>query len=268
LLALAGILLSISMSVPLDLDATVAELERANVQGDVTTLERVRSELRAALSARANGDALLQYTLAYADWRLSSLVERHSDAHESFLEEAEDVLEALLKASPDDAEAQALYGTVNGNRITGMWSGMKRGPRAAKAFERARDLAPENPRVALQEGVSRLFRPKMAGGSVEQAEKDLRRALDRFEKEDPGHPWPNWGHAEIYGWLGYALVKKGELAEARALYEKALELEPDYRWVRETLLHELASEDAKRKGSKHEALTQKTIDIDSKVRER
>jgi tetratricopeptide (TPR) repeat protein len=247
MLVLAGVLLSLSTAVPLDLDAAVAELERANVQGDVSTLERIRSALRAALSSPEGEDERLRYTLAYADWRLSSLVERRSHAYESFLEEAEDTLEALLKTSPDNAEAQALFGTVNGNLITGMWSGMRRGPRAAKAYERASALAPENPRVALQKGVSHLFRPKMAGGSVEQAEKDLCRALELFEKEDPRLRWPNWGHAEIYGWLGYTLVRKDELAEARELYEKALELEPDYRWVRETLLEELASAEAKRK---------------------
>ena len=52
--------------------------------------------------------------------------------------EGQEQLEQVLARNPDDAEAQALYATVNGWLITGMWSGMRRGPRADKAHKKKR----------------------------------------------------------------------------------------------------------------------------------
>lgn len=120
---------------------------------------------------------------------------------------------------------------------------MRRGPRADDAYERARALAPDNPRVAMQEGVSRLFRPKFAGGGIERAEKELTRALELFAKEPPDSPWPNWGRVEIYAWLGLTMTKKRDYAAARRYLEKALSLEPEYRWVKESLLPGLKAEE-------------------------
>jgi Flp pilus assembly protein TadD len=231
----------------LDLAAIATEIERANFRGDETSLEACRRLLSDAVAAeRADGAALYRYTLAYVDYRLATLARRGSKEAERYLSEAEKELERLLEARPDDAEAQALYGTVNGNLITGMWSGMRRGPRAGAAYERARALAPENPRVVMQEGVSRLFRPKFAGGGVDQARRDLTRALELFAKEPPDSPWPNWGGVEIYAWLGYTAMKEGDDAAAREYLEKALSLEPEYAWVKESLLPELKAREKSR----------------------
>ncbi len=231
----------------LDLPSIAAEIDRANVRGNADAIEASRSVLREALVGAAGGEAAnYRYALAYADYRLAFLSERGTDERKRYLEEAEAELEKVREERPSDAEAHALYATVNGNLITGMWSGMRRGPRADEAFERARKLAPENPRVAMQEGVSRLFRPGFAGGGVDKAVKDLTRALELFAMEPPDSPWPNWGRAEIHAWLGLALTTKKDYAGARAHLEKALGLEPEYAWVKETLLPELkAAESAK-----------------------
>jgi len=53
--------------------------------------------------------------------------------------------------------------------------------------------------------------------------------------------------AEIHAWVGVARTKKNDYAAARAHLEAALSLEPEYAWVKETLLPGLkAAEDAKR----------------------
>lgn len=220
----------------LDFLSLVLEIERANVRGDAATIASARNELLRALAGADVEVSDHRYALAYADYRLAMLAGRGSEEAERYLKEAEKELQTLLKDRPSNAEAHALYATVNGNLITGMWSGMRRGPRASEAYERARTLAPENPRVAMQEGVSRLFRPGFAGGGVDKAERDLTRAIDLFAKEREDAPWPNWGRVEIHAWLGLALTKKGDYAVARSHLEKALALEPSYAWVKESLL--------------------------------
>ncbi len=240
-------MLALLLAAALDLPSLVLEIERANVRGDRAALESAREELLSALDCAGEKISDYRYALAYADYRLSTLAGRGEKDSERYLEEAEKELEKLLKEKPSDAEAHALYGTVNGNLISGMWSGMRRGPRAGRAYERARALAPENPRVAMQEGVSRLFRPGFAGGGLDEAERDLTRALALFAQEPQDSPWPNWGRAEIHAWLGLTMTKKKDYASARAHLEEALRLEPSYAWVKEILLPELkAAESANR----------------------
>lgn len=233
-------MLAAILAASLDIASIATAIDRANIRGDRAALEKCRSVLRETVaSADEEGSAAYRYALAYVDYRLATLTGRGTKDGERYLKEAEEELDRLLEARPLDAEAQALYGTVNGNLITGMWSGMKRGPRASGAYERARALAPENPRVAMQEGVSRLFRPKFAGGGIDKAERELTRALELYAKEPPDTPWPNWGRVEIYAWLGLTMTKKGDHAAARRYLERALSLEPEYAWVKESLLPEL-----------------------------
>jgi tetratricopeptide (TPR) repeat protein len=217
-----------------------AHVSRAALLGDAAALEEARSELRTALDTTDDAEAAeLRYVLAYTDWRLANRYERGAKEAKSYLEEAESQLEELLQADPENAEAQALYATINGARIGSMFSGMRRGPRASKAFEKALELEPKNPRVHMQQGISRLFRPAMFGGGVDKAEAELERARELFEAEAPEKSWPDWGRVEIYAWLGVTMARKEDYESARQYYEKALELEPEYEWVRDTLLPQL-----------------------------
>ncbi len=224
----------------LDFETTVAAIQRAAIEQDRETLSSSREILAEAIEAAAAANQpALRYAHAFASWQLAAGEPRGSKTYKGYLKDAEEQLERDLKQNPNDAEAQALYGTVNGWLVTGMWSGLRRGPRADKAYKKARELAPENPRVAMHQGVSRLFRPEMFGGGLDKAEAELTEALELFEKEPAEKEWPNGGHAENFGWMGQVMFRKGEMDKARAYYEQALELEPDYHWVLEVLIPEL-----------------------------
>ena len=47
---------------------------------------------------------------------------------------------------------------------------------------------------------------------------------------------PVWGHDEVYAWIGLAHLDRDERGRARAALEKALEIEPEFGWVRYVLL--------------------------------
>lgn len=237
---------------PFELDAVVDEMERAVIRGERETLESVVSELEQAIDAVGEKDAVtLRHAFAYASWRLAGFEKRGSKPYKQILKRAEKALKQVLEADPEHAEARALNGTVQGWLVTGMWSGMRRGPRADKEFKRARELAPDNPRVAMHQGVSRLFRPGAFGGGLDKAETELTEAMELFDREAPGGPWPNRGRAEILGWMGQVMYRKGELDKAREFYERALALEPDYDWVHTFLIPQLERKmgASKKKGS-------------------
>jgi len=220
-------------------DAFLARLERAVVTADLPALLDCRSLLQGQLSGRRNNaPAMWRYTLAYTDWRLEQFQLKEKTGPDPALsKEAEANLRMLIVAEPSNAEAEALLGGVYGQRITSKAGlGISLGPKAQGTLGRAYKNAPENPRVALQKGVSALFAPKMFGGGLAKAEKELRRAGELFEKEPAGKPWPNWGRLDTLAWLGQVLKAKGDIEGARGAYNQSLALEPDFAWVRDSLL--------------------------------
>ena len=215
-------------------------IERAVVLGSLEDLTRLRTDHRQHLeSPDGDPNGGDRYRLAYLNWRIGQLLPEDKKKKKQLLKEAKKQLDLLLETAEEDAEAHALRGSVIGDRIEGMFGGMFLGPKASASLKRALDLAPENPRVALQRGVGHFFTPKTFGGGLERAEEELRRARDLFRKEPADHPWPNWGRIDTFAWLGQVLAKTGRVDEARALYEEALEREPEHAWIRAELLPEL-----------------------------
>jgi cytochrome c-type biogenesis protein CcmH/NrfG len=242
-----AVLILLALLLPPDLGVLVADVERGVLAADAEMLESARGRL---LDMRATGETgtpdRVSYTLAYVNWRLARLYradgsgkgesKRLKKRRSELLKEAEAILKDGISRHPGDAEAHALLGTVHGASIGGMWSGMRLGPRAEKSLKRAGELEPENPRVALQMGLSAMFKPSTFGGGVDRARSELERATELFEAAPRDSPWPNWGAADAWAWLGLVHAKDNDIDSARAAYEKALLIAPDYRWVKDTLL--------------------------------
>lgn len=111
----------------------------------------------------------------------------------------------------------------------------------SRKYRRARDLAtelePNNPRVKLMKGIINYNLPGFVGGDKELAEGEFNEALKIFEKEDITHPFqPSWGHDEVHARLGVVYLDRGDLEKARKAFEHALEINPQYGWVKDVLL--------------------------------
>ncbi len=230
-------------------DARLDRLERAASTGAVGTLHQIRAELAARLEG-PDATTLDRYNLAYVDWRIGSQVTEQPSAEEErdeILAEAQAHLEAVIEAEPDNAEALALLGGVLGLQIgTSARRGMTLGPKSSAAIKEAAQLEPDNPRVALQQGISFFHTPRMWGGGAAKAERELRRATELFATQPEGSPWPSWGHLDALTWLGQTLARRGKTDEARAVYEEVLRLEPDMSWVRFVLLPALDKKTSRR----------------------
>ena len=70
--------------------------------------------------------------------------------------------------------------------------------------------------------------------------KGFRRAAELFSREKPADPLePSWGHSEAFAWLGLAYLDRNEKEPAGAAFQKALQINPDFGWVKYVLLPEL-----------------------------
>lgn len=211
------------------------QVEEAKIAGDADALRQVVILSRRAVTALPE-DALLNHYAGYALYCLASqTMETDTDASHALLDEAESFLERSVEIQPI-TESYALLASVIGMRIDGPVSAMTLGMRSGAAMDRAKALGPPNPRVRLLEGVSAFHTPSAFGGGHEAALEHFLAAIELFAEDEPTPPLPAWGHAEAYAWLGQTHVALGQAEAARTAFERALELEPAYMWVREVLL--------------------------------
>lgn len=212
--------------------------------GSVDSLRKAR-----ALFKRATTDsthrALAHYYAALADYRLSTLFpDDAEDRREQVLNDATEHLQTATELDDEFADAWALLTGVYGQRMgLNPMQAMSLSSDADAALKRAKELAPDNPRVWIIDGTQDFFTPSMFGGDKERALKKFQKAARLAERETVGDPLrPSWGHAEAYAWIGNAHLEAGRMKQAREAFETALDINPDYGWVRESLLPQLEKE--------------------------
>lgn len=151
-------------------------------------------------------DANLLYTRAM-------LAEKRND-----LAQMEKDLRSIIKREPENAMALNALGYTLSDRTT-------RYAEARELIEKAHQISPDDPAV-----LDSLGWVNYRMGNLDAAERYLRQALERF----PDH--------EVAAHLGEVLWAKGEQREARKVWAKALEQQPDSTVLRSTLRRLTGSE--------------------------
>ncbi|MTI89520.1 MAG: tetratricopeptide repeat protein [Balneolaceae bacterium] len=184
-----------------------------------------------------------RYYAAYAWYRLGTLpTEDGSEPKSEWLDTAVDHLKKAIETDRDFAEAHALLSSVYGMKASGVFSGMKYGPKAQSAIDKSIALSPYNPRIYLIDGIGTFFKPSMFGGGTDKALKLFQKSASLFDEYQPASALaPSWGHAEVYAWIGQVYEKKEQIGKAKEAYQKALDIDPNYGWVKYSLLPGLTS---------------------------
>lgn len=213
----------------------------------------------ALLNARAQFERLLNidstsflchYYIAYADYRLASFyhTQEDNDKIEKVADDAIEHLQRALDLNPDFADGYAMLSSMYGEKIAvSPWKGIIYGPKAGSAMDKALELETDNPRTYLLDGTGKYFTPGLFGGGSEKAQKALLKAVEYFKTYKPKSAlYPNWGERETYAWLGIIANDNGKPEQARAYYNQALKIDPDYGWVKYSLLPELEKSSAQK----------------------
>ncbi len=201
-----------------------APLETARDQQDRATLQKLLGEAAAA-AAKTPDNADAQYRVAVAASYLAEVsIEQHDrkggrQAAEQGMKAGERAV--ALKPSP---EYYRILGTLYGQGITDIMSGLSYGPKAKAALTKAVEGAPKDPNVWVAHGVGNYYLPSQLGGGTGPAIADFRKAIELDPK-----------NAEAYLWLGVALRKENKDAEARQALTKSLALNPNRVWIKQQL---------------------------------
>ncbi len=199
-------------------------LEMARDRQDRAALQKAIDD-GAATAAKAPNDANAQYRLALASSYLAEVAQELHDKKQA-QQAAETGIKAAEKAVAlrPDAENYRLLGMLYGQAVTDLMTGLTYGRRAETAIDKAVSLAPKSAAVYLARGVGNYYVPVQLSGGAKVAIADFRKAIEL----DPSD-------AEAYLWLGIALHKDNQDAEARQALAKSLSLNPNRLWAKQEL---------------------------------
>jgi tetratricopeptide (TPR) repeat protein len=183
---------------------------------------------------------LVHYYIALVDYRLFAFYnsQKNKEKVKNYIEDGIEQLNASVKLKDDFADGYSLLSSLYGNKIgTNPLLGMTLGPKSGAAMAKAMRLEPKNPRNNLIAGLSAYYTPVMFGGGKDKAERNFKQAIINFDSTKVENAiLPDWGHDEVYAWLGQLLMDKNDYTAAQANFEKALQINPNYGWVKYNLL--------------------------------
>jgi len=200
-------------------------LETARDLQDRPALEKAANEFAAA-AARAPNDADSQYRLALAcSYQAEVDIELHDKkAGQQAAERGIRAGEKAVSLNGNNAEYLRVLGTLYGQAIVDIPSGLSYGAKAKDAINRAVAKAPKSSAVYVARGVGNFYLPAMLGGGPKPAIEDFKKAIELDSN-----------NAEAYLWLGVSLHKDNRDADARKAFQKSLELDPKRVWTKQQL---------------------------------
>ncbi len=200
-------------------------LEAARDRQDRAALTQLAAQSGGAAD-KAPNDAEAQYRAALANCYLAEvMIEQHDrKGGRQMAEQGIRFAEKTVAMKPGNAEYYRLLGTLYGQAITDIMSGLTYGPKAKDAINKAVEKAPRSSLMYVARGVGNYYVPAQLSGGAKLAIPDFQKAIELDR-----------ANAEAWLWLGLSLRKENRDAEARQAFAKSLELNPNRVWTKQQL---------------------------------
>jgi tetratricopeptide (TPR) repeat protein len=194
---------------------------------DLRALESVMEVLKPA----ENDSASKSYYAGLANYRLSQLtLARDKSKAKDSASACVSSLDKALALQKDFAEALALQSAcLDELTLLEAWRTPFAASKSGARIEKARHLAPKNPRVLLLDAVGMYERSKGTAPERNREMAAFKEAAAAFEVErKEAEHFPGWGAAEAYMYLGRCHLDGGAALEARDALERALLIAPEF----------------------------------------
>ena len=160
---------------------------------------------------------------------------KRNDLAAPVLIKANALIDGVLKEHTNNSTAMAFKGSltafkINFNRYKAMILGME----SLKWMDKSLAADPNNIQALFDRGNAYVHAPAIFGGNPEQGILMYRKAISTLEKRN--QTTDNWLYLHLLVTTADACKRTGHPEKARPYYERALQVEPRFRFVRETLL--------------------------------
>ncbi len=213
-------------------------LQSAVNRGDAGAILAARAQFESAAVADPKS-AAPRYWVALADWRTLPLVgEKDKEQAKRIARDGLKRIDEALQLDPKAGAAYALKAALQGMSIGLEPSSMMTlGPDSEVNFQRARALAPDDPRVWLLDGIGALNKPASFGGGAAAALARFTKAQELFAAAPADSAGEfGWGRDDAFLWAGRAEMGRGNFAASVTLFRQALAANPSNGWVSRGLL--------------------------------
>jgi len=213
----------------------------ASDKDEKADLMKVRGEFERILQLKKN-EWLVNYYLADVDLVLSysAMQDKNNDDVKKYTESCLKLLDKCTEVNDGFADGYILKMAANSNRF--MYEMDKMNDIIAKqteAKDKAKQLEPDNPRFYLIDGMNTYYTPEMYGGGVDKAQPMFQKSVDLFQTYKPkDESYPNWGNDMALGMLAMCYIKNGKMDDAKKCMDKALEVNPDSGFIKNTVQKE------------------------------
>lgn len=160
---------------------------------------------------------------------------KRNDLAAPVLNKANTLIDGILKEHPGNATAMAFKGSLTAFKISlNRYKVMVLGRESLKWLEKSLTAEPENIQALFDRGNAYVHAPVIFGGDPEQGILMFRKAMVLMEKRN--QTTENWFYLHLLITTADACKRSGHPEKGRPYYERALQVEPRFRFVKETLL--------------------------------
>jgi len=189
-----------------------------------------------------NSDREQQLILSntYYGYLSATMATKDEDAFAKQLAPAKELLKQLIEDHPKWGEPKAVLSSIMGlemaySPMKGAFLGMKSGSLMGSALKQS----PSSALVMKLYAGSKQYTPAMWGGDKEVAVEYFNKSISVIESDEDTEQ--NWLYADALANLGIVYTSLDKESDAKATFEKALRYEPDFGWVKYSLLPKIAA---------------------------
>lgn len=175
---------------------------------------------------------LVNYQYGYIGWCLGN---NKTELAREYLDKAEKNLDLLSKTGMNPSVVHAYESAFYGFKI-----GLSRikapffGPRSIKHAELAIELDEQNPLGYIQYGNSQFYMPPVFGGSKVEAIKYFEKA-EKLMEQDAEDLKNDWNYLSLLTLIAQSYEEIKQYRKAGNYYQKILDIEPEFSWVKNEL---------------------------------